>query len=240
MSYVGLERGNHGNEWRSCSCLQQCSLRKAYEQRVAAGITISRIKVVLYARDMKVYVTAILLSLMLGLTTPLVCPEFPLKSSEFYLEAGISHLVGTKIDAKQALRDLNKSILLNPNNAAAYLWRGNALNSISVMNSSNMKLAVQDYSFAILLNPSYGVAFGNRAGVRQLLGDIPGAISDYSEAIRLNPENTMALCSRGRIKEWHGDKREAEADYKRVLRSFYKNSAEIAPTWENAFKVARF
>ncbi len=55
------------------------------------------------------------------------------------------------------------------------------------------------YDRVLVLNPNFGLAYFNRAYIKSLNNDLPGAISDYRFAISLNPELAEAYFNRGLI-----------------------------------------
>ena len=58
-------------------------------------------------------------------------------------------------------------------------------------------VAIQDYDWAIRLNPEYWKAFYNRGIAYADLGQYERAIQDYDAAIPLNPEYAVAYYNRG-------------------------------------------
>jgi tetratricopeptide (TPR) repeat protein len=81
----------------------------------------------------------------------------------------------------EAIKDFDKAIELNPNDAAAYNNRGLAKKDLR-----QYAEAIQDYDKAIELNPN-AAAYYNRGIVKNYLGQYAKAIKDFDKAIELNP-----------------------------------------------------
>lgn len=84
-------------------------------------------------------------------------------------------------DIPGAIADYTAAIRLNPNYAKAYNKRG-------IIHGRDLKdypAAKTDFDRAIAIDPNYGDAYYNRARVRELLEDKPGAIGDYQKAAEL-------------------------------------------------------
>jgi tetratricopeptide (TPR) repeat protein len=57
-------------------------------------------------------------------------------------------------------------------------------------------LALQDYTRAVTLDPTFAEAFNNRGALQSLNGMHDQAIADHNTAIRLNPNNSRAFSNR--------------------------------------------
>ena len=63
--------------------------------------------------------------------------------------------------------------------------------------------AIMDYDEAIRINPTYAIAFNNRAVAYYGKGDNDHAVADFDDAIRINPTFASAFQTRGRpCKRW--------------------------------------
>jgi len=78
--------------------------------------------------------------------------------------------------------------------------------------------AIQDYTEAIRLNPSYAYAFNNRGGAYGDKKEYDRAIQDYDQAIRLNPSYALAFNNRGNAYYYKKDYDRAIQDYDQVIR----------------------
>jgi tetratricopeptide (TPR) repeat protein/predicted Ser/Thr protein kinase len=94
-------------------------------------------------------------------------------------------------DPDGALRDLTKSLELNPRFAPAYNQRG-------VMRSGRDPAgAYSDYCMAIESNPNFSFAYMNRGLLRLNRGDYKGAIEDQTRVIDMMPSSLPAYNNRG-------------------------------------------
>jgi tetratricopeptide (TPR) repeat protein len=98
---------------------------------------------------------------------------------------------------------------------AAHYERGNAY-----IRSGDMVRAIESFSKALRLNPSYADALIGRGLALCKKGDYENAIADLSEALYLDPKSAKAYYYRGSILGTRGDYAGAIADYDRSLRLF--------------------
>ena len=63
--------------------------------------------------------------------------------------------------------------------------------------TSNPKEEMRCWNETIRLDPNFGLAFHNRAGLFSDRGDLEAALSDYNEAVRLMPNDPSSLVFRG-------------------------------------------
>ena len=69
-------------------------------------------------------------------------------------------------DYEAAIKDFDKAIALEPNDASAYYNRGT-----SKSNLGQDRAAIDDYDKAIALNPNYAAAYNNRGISKKNLGE---------------------------------------------------------------------
>jgi len=93
---------------------------------------------------------------------------------------------------KDAVAVCTKAIELDPNSAATYCNRANALSNLGKSSE-----ALSDLSKAIDLDPKNAVAYCSRGTTYRRAGKLNEAISDFSKAIELNPRLFMAYMNRG-------------------------------------------
>ncbi len=60
--------------------------------------------------------------------------------------------------------------------------------------------AIEDYTTALGIRPTYVNAFYNRASAREARGELAGAIEDFSAALRLSPDDPDALANRASVR----------------------------------------
>jgi len=113
---------------------------------------------------------------------------------------------------KEALRDYNQAIVLDPADAKAYNNRGLTLEALG-----NQKEALRDYDQAIALDPAFVLAYNNRGNTLDALGRREEALRDYSQAIALDPTDTKAYKNRGLTLAELGRREEAVRDYSQAI-----------------------
>jgi serine/threonine-protein kinase len=91
--------------------------------------------------------------------------------------------------------------------AHAYVHRG-----VERSNAGLLVEALDDYTRALELIPTYALAFFNRGVARQAAGDAAGAIEDYTAALDLRPDLVDALFNRAMAELNLKDFRGARAD----------------------------
>lgn len=104
------------------------------------------------------------------------------KQAALYLIRGKAFLFSR--NAHSALRDLNKSIQLDPNNWEPYIHIG----YIQLANKEYTN-AEKSYSKVIELNPKSIEAYNNRAAIYIELKKLSAARDDYVKALEINPDS---------------------------------------------------
>jgi protein O-mannosyl-transferase len=92
----------------------------------------------------------------------------------------------------EALRDLDKTISINPNTESALVSRGVVKGKLNRFDQ-----AIEDFNQAIALAPDSASAWSNRGLAKDFKMDFKGAIADYTKAIQLNPLFEKAFYNRG-------------------------------------------
>ena len=85
--------------------------------------------------------------------------------------------------AASAIRNYNKAIELDPDNASAYYNRGNAKADLGQHDDT-----ITDVNTAIRFFPGYVKAYHNRGTAKVTLEQYADAIADFDKAIELEPE----------------------------------------------------
>jgi tetratricopeptide (TPR) repeat protein len=96
---------------------------------------------------------------------------------------------------------------------ATHYERGNAFFS-----SGDIDRAIESFSKALRLNPSYAGALIGRGVALRKKGDYENAIADLSEALYLDPKNAKTYYYRGSILDRQGNYAKAVSDYDRSLK----------------------
>jgi tetratricopeptide (TPR) repeat protein len=128
----------------------------------------------------------------------------------------------SKDDWDGAIADYTKVIESKPDDADAYIGRGDAKYAKGELDG-----AMADYTKAADLKPDYAMVYYNRGLVKQAKGDLDGAIADYSKGIELKPDSYLTYYSRGIAKETKHDWDGAIADFNKAI--------ELNPDDANAY-----
>ncbi|PIG95184.1 tetratricopeptide repeat protein [Gloeocapsopsis sp. IPPAS B-1203] len=126
-------------------------------------------------------------------------------SIAYYDQGNFHYKLG---DYKGAIENFNRALLYNPNDANAYVNRGNARYEIAQHSSNPVmeyQAAIADFDQALQLNPSAEEAYLSRGIVRHDTAKFSkdtdknylAAISDFNQTVMLNPSNAKAYVKRG-------------------------------------------
>lgn len=100
------------------------------------------------------------------------------------------------VDPEEKVRFYGEAIRLHPDNALAFIYRGDARQA-----KGDLEGALQDFDEAIRLKPDNAEAFLKRGSAhyakwirsaRVIDDDLNGALQDHAEAMRLNPSDAQA------------------------------------------------
>lgn len=111
-----------------------------------------------------------------------------------------------------ALEDLEKSLVLNPNDADALQCRG-----IIMLKRKEYDRALADLDRSILLQPWRFDYFRNRSIANRTAGRLDQALADADNAIRLAPDNADLYLDRAALHAVRDDNRRALDDLNRAL-----------------------
>jgi len=164
-----------------------------------------------------------------------VSPTTPApQSAQEYVELGES-LAGQEMYL-EAIDHFSTAIEMDPQSAEAFFLRGRTHYDYAVKLSvdetgyapevvpflsdevtEQLRLAVDDYTSAVGLDPQYAKAFNNRGNARATLGDLEGGVEDYDAALELDGSLTLTYYNRGLIHYRLGNYQEAITDLERYL-----------------------
>lgn len=123
------------------------------------------------------------------------------ETAQDYIESGKTKFEEGKF--QEALKDLNKAIELEPNNAEAYIKRG-SVKGYLMLNETDI---LQDFNKALELEPNNAKALVNRGIIKinlqreeEATEDFNKALELLNEAIRLDPNNDESYSDRARAK----------------------------------------
>lgn len=88
---------------------------------------------------------------------------------------------------------------------------------VTKLEALDYKGAIVEFSKAIEINPSYKMAYADRAFSKARILDYRGAISDFTKLIELAPEAGRPYIERGIVKDRLYDYRGAIADFNKAL-----------------------
>jgi len=125
----------------------------------------------------------------------------------------------------QAIRDFDKAIKLNPNNASYYYNRG-----LVYKHSWYDKQAIDDFYKAIELDQSFaanahkkcGDVHLQRASYKGTQSQYEKAIQEYDKAIKFNPNDDESYYNRGKCYQALGYTEQAQADFEKAKELGYK------------------
>lgn len=119
-----------------------------------------------------------------------------------------------------AIEDYGDAIRLN----LPPLYMGYAYHNrgIAYAEFGQYERAIEDFDWAIRLDPQYASAYHNRGVAYYHLGQYDLAIEDYDKAIKLDPHLAEAYYGRGLAYAILGNSREAELDYAKAEALGYK------------------
>jgi tetratricopeptide (TPR) repeat protein len=113
---------------------------------------------------------------------------------------------------RDALEDLNQSIVLRKTNPVTFNNRGIILHAMG-----RNQEALTNVDQAIKLNPNYADAHENRGLFLVSLGQYPEAMKSFEQAIKLRKGNPYAYINRGTARSNAGDYKGAKADFLQAL-----------------------
>jgi tetratricopeptide (TPR) repeat protein len=133
---------------------------------------------------------------------------------------------------QKAIECYNKTIEIDPSDAAAYFNRG-----IVKSYWGRNEAAIEDYSKAINIDPNDADVYINRGYIKSTLGLNKEAIEDYNKAIEVDPNYAMAYNNRGIEKRAMGRNKEAIEDYNKAIEikpndaAAYINRGKVKSDW---------
>ena len=107
----------------------------------------------------------------------------------------------------EAIADLDRALELSPRFAAALTERG-----LAHVSAGDLESGLRDYDASIVADPSYWVAYENRANVYLMTKRWADVVASLDIGLRLRPRAEMRY-SRGLAHEVLGDLARARADY---------------------------
>jgi tetratricopeptide (TPR) repeat protein len=121
-----------------------------------------------------------------------------------------------------AIEALDKTLQLNPNDAAAYYKRGQLY-----AQHGDFVRAIKNFDEVIRLTPKDAEAFNNRCWARAVVGELQPALGDCDQALQIRPRYVDAFDSRGFVNLKMGQTKNAISDYDAALRINPKHASSL-------------
>ena len=118
-------------------------------------------------------------------------------------------------DDRQAIKDYNAALKLNPDLVEIYSKRGMLKARIE-----DIQGAYRDFDKMIQINPEHIFAYSNRGSAKASLGDYQGALDDINKAIEINPEYMFTYINLGAVKMQIAENKMDEGDSVEALRYY--------------------
>jgi tetratricopeptide (TPR) repeat protein len=150
---------------------------------------------------------------------PAVAPPVQPKPAEPAVAAPVKPMA--RLD-NAAIRELDKAIQYDPDDATAFYKRGQLF-----AKNGDFQRAIEDFDKAIRLNPKDAEAFNNRCWSRAIVGELQPALVDCNEALKIRPRYLDALDSRGFVRLKSGQLSSAIADYDAALQINPKHASSL-------------
>jgi lipoprotein NlpI len=175
----------------------------------------------------------------------------------FIAYRGIGSAYESMGDHKQALRNFNKALELNPADSRSYLERGKVRELLGGYSGAredfekaieinpvfeqayynlgviydyylgNPQRALEHYSTAIQLSPEYALAYNNRGVIYATMKDYHLALKDFNAAIQINNKDSVAFYNRGFVYLMLSSQSDAQRDFQIAARLGYKRAQEF-------------
>ncbi len=138
----------------------------------------------------------------------------------YALEAKANEMADMYV-SRQAIKDYNAALKLNPDLVEIYSKRGMLKACIE-----DIQGAYRDFDKMIQINPEHVFAYNNRGSAKASLGDYQGALDDINKAITLNPEYIYAYINMGGVKMQIAEIKTDEGDTVEALR-YYQEAIDL-------------
>jgi tetratricopeptide (TPR) repeat protein len=186
-------------------------------------------------------------SISIGRATSRVTTLIAESNAQNTTQPAVNYLVSAlqkynKQDYRGAVADYDRAILIDPNYAKAYSYRG----FVKAGQLQDYRGGLTDLNRAIQLDPKLADAYMNRGQLKeQALHDVRGGLADYNLAIKLNPKFAIAYANRGILKhDLLRDRSGGIADLQQAIRLFqqqgdtenYQVVTEKLKKWQQAGK----
>ncbi len=129
------------------------------------------------------------------------------------ISAYVTHALYVEPILLPDINDINKAIIIKPNEAVLYVLRGgyySIAGNFKKLDSDDdaekfFERALENYNKAIELDPTNAYVYVNRATCYETLGQNDKALADYNKAVELAPENKYVYEKRSEFYAEHND-----------------------------------
>ena len=125
-------------------------------------------------------------------------------------------------DFKQAVAAYDLAIQTDPNNSAAYYWRGRAYNKLNLPDK-----AVADFRRTVELNPTHAEAYSWLGWFAEKDNRYDACVDYLTKAIELKADNSWSYYHRGRCNYQQGNKKEAARDADQACKLGYQQACKV-------------
>lgn len=142
----------------------------------------------------------------------------------YALEARADEKLSERNKNREAIRDYNAALKLNPDLVEIYFKRG-----IVKLRIGQLGSAIKDFDKMIEINPEHIFAYNNRASAKGNLGNEQGLLEDLNKAIEINPEYAIAHVNLAELKIHLAEDKADEGDIgesKRYYQAVINHSAK--------------
>jgi len=142
----------------------------------------------------------------------------PLNADAYYARGRLKFL--TLKDKNEALRDIDVSIRINPDEPSYFVRRAEYKAYMAKFGFDQrlmLESAIRDMSFAIYIDPDDYELYKSRSKYNKELGDPLAAVEDYNKMIDMRPDLAGPYSERGIIKMHYDDYGSAIEDFTRSI-----------------------
>ena len=135
----------------------------------------------------------------------------------------LGHNFFRKNDFQQAVTAYSQAIAEDPNNSAAYYWRGRAYYRLNLPQQ-----AEADFKKTVALNSRHAEAYNWLGWLAERNGRYDDCVGHLTKAIALKADNAWGHYHRGRCNYRQGKRKEARQDADQACRLGYEQACKVA------------
>jgi len=135
----------------------------------------------------------------------------------------LGHNFYRKNDFQQAVTAYSQAIAEDPNNSAAYYWRGRAYYRLNLLQQ-----AEADFKKTVALNSRHAEAYNWLGWLAERNGRYDECVVHLTKAVDLKADNAWGYYHRGRCNYQQGRRKEARQDAAQACRLGYEQACKVA------------